>query len=196
MEPENQEHSVEKWLDIGLKRYGEAEPRPGLEVRILAGLRTEQARRASPLWQWWPALAAIVIVAAVTLPLLTRKPVPTRSIPVATYSVKTGSATLGQPTVGLRRPDTTTRSQGRRKKVQRQIAPAPAKLLPEQFPSPRPLSPQEELLLAYVKQVPAEEVAVAADRTRRAGDLQIDDLEIAPLSAEQAAPTIQQSDTP
>jgi hypothetical protein len=193
MEPENQEYLVEKWLDIGLKRYGEAEPRPGLEGRILAGLRTEQARRASPSWQWWPALAAIV--AAVALQLLTRKPIPTRPIPVATYSVETGSATLG-PTVGLRRPDTTTRSQGRRKRVQRQIAPAPAKPLPEQFPSPRPLSPQEELLLAYVEQVPAGEVAVAADRTRRAGDLQIDDLEIAPLSAEQAVPTIQQSDIP
>jgi hypothetical protein len=196
MEPENQERLVEKWLDIGLKRYGEAEPRPGLEGRILAGLRTEQARQASPSWQWWPALAAIVIVAAVALQLLTRKPIPTRSVPVATHSVETGSATPGQPTAGLRRPDTTTRSQGRRKRVQRQIAPALAKPLPEQFPSARPLSPQEELLPAYVEQVPADEVAVAADRTRRAGDLQIDDLEIAPLSAEQAVPTIQQSDTP
>ena len=196
MEPENQEYLVEKWLDIGLKRYGEAEPRPGLEGRILAGLRTEQARRAaSRSWHWWPALAAIVIVAAAALQLLTRKPIPTRPIPVATYSVETGSAALG-PTVGLRRPDTTTRSQGRRKRVQRQIAPAPAKPLPEQFPSPRPLSPQEELFLAYVEQVPADEVAVAADRTRRAGDLQIDDLEIAPLSAEQTVPIIQQSDTP
>ncbi len=196
MEPENPERSVEKWLDIGLKRYGEAEPRPGLEGRILAGLRTEQARWASPRWRWWPAWAAIVIVAAVALPLLTRKPIPTGSIPVATYSVKTGSATLGQPIVGLQRPDTTTRSKARRKRIPRQIPPALAKPLLEQFPSPRPLSPQEQLLLAYLDQVPAGEVAVAADRTRRAGDLQIDDLEIAPLSAEQAVPTIQQSDTP
>ncbi len=51
-------------------------------------------------------------------------------------------------------------------------------------------------MLAYVEQVPADEVAVAADRTRRAGDLQIDDLEIAPLSAEQTVSIIQQSDTP
>lgn len=196
MEPENHERLTEKWLDIGLKRYGEVEPRPGLEGRILAGLRTEQARRASPSWQWWPALAAIVIVAAIALQLLTRKPFPTRSVPVATYSVEPGNATLGQPTAGLRRPDYTTRSQERRKRCQRQIAPASAKPLPEQFPSSHPLSPQEELLLAYVEQVPADEVAVAADRTRRAGDLQVDDLEIAPLSAEQAAPTIQQSDTP
>lgn len=196
MEHENQEPLVEKWLDTGLKRYGEAEPRPGLEGRILAGLRTKQARRASPSWQWWPPLAAIVIVAAVALSLLTRKPIPTRSVPVATYSVKTGSAALRQPTVGFRRPNTTAQWQGRRKRIQRQIAPAPAKPLPEQFPSPRPLSPQEELLLAYVEQVPAEEVAVAADRTRRASDLQIDDIEIAPLSAEQAVPAIQQSDAP
>ncbi len=196
MEPENQEPLVEQWLDTGLKRYGEAEPRLGLEGRILARLRTEQARRASPSWQWWPPLAAIVIVAAVALPLLTRKPIPTRSVPVATYSVETGSAALRQPTVGFRRPDTTAQLQGRRKRIQRQIAPAPAKPLPEQFPLPRPLSPQEELLLAYVEQVPAEEVAVAADRTRRASDLQIDDLEIAPLSAEQAVPIIQQSDAP
>jgi len=47
-----------------------------------------------------------------------------------------------------------------------------------------------------IEQVPADEVAVAADRTRRAGDLQVDDLEIAPLSVEQAVPTIQQSDPP
>jgi len=196
MEPENQERLVEKWLDIGLKRYGEAEPRPGLEGRILAGLSTEQARGASPSWQWWPALAAIVIVAAVALQLLTRKPIPTGSVPVATHSVETSSPTLRQPTVELCRPDAMTRSQGRRRTFQRHIAPATARPLPKQFPSPRPLSPQEELLLAYVEQVPADEVAVAADRTRRADDLQIDDLEIAPLSVEQAVPTIQQSDPP
>ena len=44
MEPENQERLVEQWLDIGLKRYGEAEPRPGLEGRILAGLRAPNKR--------------------------------------------------------------------------------------------------------------------------------------------------------
>ena len=40
MEPEK--HKLDQWLDQALNDYGHAEPRLGLETRILASLATER----------------------------------------------------------------------------------------------------------------------------------------------------------
>ena len=44
MRTEDNDQSAERWLDAALKQYGEAEPRPGLENRMLANLQAERAR--------------------------------------------------------------------------------------------------------------------------------------------------------
>jgi hypothetical protein len=48
-------------VDIGLKGTASRHA-ASLEGRLLVALHTEQARGARPVLQWWPALAAIVIV--------------------------------------------------------------------------------------------------------------------------------------
>jgi hypothetical protein len=53
-----------------------------------------------------------------------------------------------------------------------------------EFPSPRPLSEQERLLLAFIKAAPKTEVLAATSRANNSGNLQIMDLEIPPLGNE------------
>ncbi len=58
----------------------------------------------------------------------------------------------------------------------------------EQFPSPRPLSTQDKLLLLYLRETPQEEVLSAASSTESLDDLQIKDLTVAPMDAPAAVP--------
>ncbi len=60
MEPGDRERVVNERLDAALKRYGESEPRPGLESRILATLRTEHLPESR--WGWRPALAGLAVL--------------------------------------------------------------------------------------------------------------------------------------
>lgn len=207
MESENREHFVEEQLDTALKHYGKVEPRAGLENRILANLGTERERLRAQRWLWWLAPAAVAGLALVigTATLLVRRQnvlapasVATRvASPTANQRAdETGMASIGS-SGGV--PKGSSLRAGRTSRKREAAAPATAETMPhqglprlEQFPSPRPLSSQEELLLAFVKQAPTEEVVMAADKAKNAGVLQIDDLEIAPLVPEQAARRIQQ----
>ena len=58
----------------------------------------------------------------------------------------------------------------------------------EQFPSPRPLSTQERLLLLYLRETPQQEVLSAASSAESLDDLQIKDLTVAPTDAPTAVP--------
>jgi hypothetical protein len=51
-----------------------------------------------------------------------------------------------------------------------------------QFPSARPLSAQEKLLLAYLSTAPDSELIAILARAEDASDLRISDLQIPPLS--------------
>jgi hypothetical protein len=66
MNREPLDKKLDDWLDQALTEYGRAEPRPGLEARTLAGVRSRLTRR--PWWQWWPH-AVWVSTAAVTIVL-------------------------------------------------------------------------------------------------------------------------------
>ena len=56
---------LDRMLEAALAKYAAAEPRPGLEDRVLANLRAERTRM--PVHAWWrwsvAAVLAVVIVA-------------------------------------------------------------------------------------------------------------------------------------
>src|SRR5260370_40280748 len=56
MNPEETKNSAEQWLDEALARYSAAEPRVGLETRMLANL---QAHAAQGQRRWIFALAGV-----------------------------------------------------------------------------------------------------------------------------------------
>jgi hypothetical protein len=175
MKPEAGENLAERWLDAQLKRYGEIEPRVGLESRILANLQ-DHAQPEPRIWRWhsWPRLAAIaaIVMASGMVLWLTRVASPPAGIvPITSAAHQTsapgraGRAQLaargltGPPRRGVKRRTGMARSV-----VMASSDAATPRL--EQFPSPQPLSEQERILADYVAQFRGEAVLVAEAQSR------------------------------
>lgn len=161
MEPENRR--LEEWLDAALKRYGDAGPRVGLENRILARLHAEPAR---PSRWWWPVMAAAAVAAVIVGIRLSED---FKEIPLLP-SVKALSA----PPISKTRDEKEVAIKvGRRHKPQitaREVAkglePIQAPTVnTDQFPSPAPLSEQEEMLARYVREHYEQAVMMARAQT-------------------------------
>jgi hypothetical protein len=168
MEPRDRERRVEEFVDSALKQYGEAEPLPGLEGRVLANLRVpgkELAERRN----WWLALGAagvaIVVVVVGATTFLTRE----RSAGPQVVAAQPATSALAKEAVKSAVPSKPKDIFGsasvfarRARRSMRSLATTGEdgpKL--EQFPSPRPLSAQEELLARYVRERPREAGLVA-----------------------------------
>jgi hypothetical protein len=67
MSDEKLDRLAEQLLDATLAHHKNAEPRWGLEERILANLRTQPPTPQRMWWKWLPVLAATAIVLAVAL---------------------------------------------------------------------------------------------------------------------------------
>lgn len=160
MEPDEKRRLIDEWTDRALTQYGQAEPRPGLENRVLARLQVERERSTGRKWRWQPALAAVTAILTISISLfVTRGHRHNPRLPIA----KENSAP-----VEVSRPDTSAASKPHiqeaakqrphsrvpRHALQSAHAPAPARL--DQFPSPEPLSEQEKILARYVQQFPRE----------------------------------------
>lgn len=67
MENNERDRKLDQWLDEALSQYGAAEPRLGLEHRVLAHVRAEEQAREGrrSWWRWMPAFAAIAAVLVV-----------------------------------------------------------------------------------------------------------------------------------
>jgi hypothetical protein len=169
MKPEDQKRSIDQLLDAGLRHYSHAQPRLGLEGRVLARLHAERKRIVQD--SWWPEAAVLATVALIALAAwVAGKPGGISGIVGAPHS---GSpATDSRPDIVLapapaasaivRSPSPRHRARKSRLREPLEVASAP-KL--DQFPSPRPLSEQERLLAHYVAQYANQAVLVARART-------------------------------
>ena len=63
----NNDRKLEEMLDSMLSTYSSAEPRPGLETRILANLKEQSAQRTSRWSIGWIWIGGIAMAAAVIL---------------------------------------------------------------------------------------------------------------------------------
>jgi hypothetical protein len=170
MEPNDRERVVNEWLDAALKRYGEAEPRPGLESRILATLRAENL--PEPRWAWRPALAGVALVVLLCAAVfLARWPGVVHETAVGTAIKKEAQATPEippAPVLAHAPSHAVKRSLAQRAHARPVKPPAvTAEIAPrlEQFPSAQPLSEQEMMLASYVRDWPEEAKLVARART-------------------------------
>jgi hypothetical protein len=170
MEPRERKPLADRWLDAALKRYGQAEPLPGMERRVLANLRAEKPSIAEH-WNWWPMLGTLAVLVVGTSTFLIRgrgvAPGPVERHAVLSASPK--EATVFPPlvagsAVSLSAPSVrSTRTAGHRTRPAIAISEDAPWL--EQFPSPRPLSEQEKLLMIYVRQSPREAMLMARAET-------------------------------
>ena len=153
---------LDELLDSALAQYSSAEPRPGLETRILAHVREAGAAVASPArhwrWLWAGAMAAIAVATFVLLagrhshlPMPGNKVVQVPQAPVQVSPTHQS----GAPAIVTHVP-----------KHGRKVAVSPhfetARLMREQrpsvFPTPTPLSEQEKLALAYAARASKDEL--------------------------------------
>lgn len=164
---DNHHEQADGELDDALAKYARVEPRAGLEERILANLRAEQARvQNNAGWRWSVAilLAAVVVAALVvgwrpgksSRPLMVKHPstsAPGSNDPRPKVAANDGAKQLhaagqiSKRAATHRRPQPTV------------VATVNPKL--DQFPSPQPLSKQEEILASYVAQFHAQAVLIA-----------------------------------
>lgn len=149
-----QEKQLDQLLDSLLANYANAEPRPGLETRLLATVREARtsSTRSWHIWQWLLAgtgvVAMAVAVSAVYYSRLAELPPPPRI------------QVTGPPTL---LPVVRASGQGakpRRQKSRVESVTLVADVGPRQevFPTLVPLSEQERLLLRYLAGTPRDEI--------------------------------------
>lgn len=181
MNPEDRDRTSEILIDEALARHSRVEPRPGLERRILARLADRKPPFQWPRWTW--AFASVALIAAAVLVVILFHGPQIRKNAAQAALEKPASpvpptAPPPQPPV---KANTSLRSM-------RAVVPTIAvdAGLPQprlaQFPSPAPLSEEEQLLLRFVTQHHDEAVQFAKNQNQPLEDLKIEDIKIAPLA--------------
>jgi len=136
---------VDELLRASLRHYASAGPRPGLEGRVLAVVRSQQqAASRRTAWAWaigTAGMAAMVTLLVVHWPRHQTPPLPLTAKAPANVAAPAVAkiARPVQPALPHRR--------------QRSAAPSMVDTRPQQFPTPRPLSEQERLLLVYAQAI-------------------------------------------
>jgi len=173
--PESNRDQIDQLLDASLTRYNStAEPRGGLEDRILANLRSHPVAEASGWfsWHWFNrnwitasavAIATVMLIAVLLMPRTQRQ----NPSPIIATNKNAEPTPIHQTT-----PDT---GASQRRVSTKHHAPS-AKSLPSQhitvaaavphlevFPSPTPLSAQERMLLSYVRRTPREVMVAVSE---------------------------------
>jgi hypothetical protein len=158
---------MDEMLDSLLANYSAAEPRPGLNTRILASLReTPEKQTTLGLWNfkwlWAGMVTAVIIIAAVLISGRRRIEPPTNVV------VKT-SPTVPQPEIQSHAPiapKETVRIYRRKPRATKQPQNAALALSerPANFPTPVPLSEQERLMFTYLANTPQEIVIAQIPR--------------------------------
>jgi hypothetical protein len=179
-EKDKQMHiQMDDMLDSLLANYSSAEPRPGLETRILTNLilatpRDAESREAVRGWlgfKWlWAgaAVAAAIIVAFVLIGGRHHVTPPANTVvqtlPPAVQQPAVQQPVIQQPRVQSSVPPTvgaTSAIHHRHKALTpgpQQNATLALSQRPAVFPTPSPLSEQERLLLQYYSRTPREEM--------------------------------------
>jgi hypothetical protein len=164
---DNHHEQADRELDDALAKYASVEPRTGLEERILANLRAEQARVPNHArWNW---SVAIVLAALVVAALVVGWRAAKSSRPLMVERPSTSAPGPNDPRPKVRANDGAKQLQAAgqvSKRAATHGSPGPtvvATVNPklDQFPSPQPLSEQEEILASYVAQFHAQAVLIA-----------------------------------
>ena len=164
------ERDVDRWLESALSQFGKAEPRAGLESRVLTNLQAERNRIASGCrWRW--ALGAATALAAVVLAVRVGESARERN-PGSTAGTSTTHSEEAQksmhsgpaPQVAATQVAAAAREVAQRRPANRPILHLAGTPKLAQFPSPQPLSEQEKILASYVAQYPEIAALVAEAR--------------------------------
>lgn len=173
-----QHEKLDEILDKALAAYGQAEPRMGLEARVLARLeeaKTSPARAWWWKWAWAPA-AALLLAGGL---YLARPHTPLPTAPSVAGKPVAPAVTAAQPEAPA-----VIAAAPAKPRVRPRVAPkvAEAAARQPQFPAPQPPSEQEKLLLAYVRTQPQAAAQQAQAAAAPLAEMKIKPLEFEPLN--------------
>jgi len=177
MADQEKDKRIDEMLDSLLANYSSAEPRPGLETRILANLKLENLRDAESReagrgwwgfkWMWAGAAVAALIVGGVLIIGKRHVAPPTHTV-VQTVQPAVQQPVIQRPIIQEPRVQSSVPKIGATPAIHHRhktLAPGPQQNAtlavsqrPAVFPTPTPLSEQERLLLQYYSRTPREEV--------------------------------------
>lgn len=164
---EPSEDEFDRILDAALAKYASAEPRTGLEERILATLHSSEIPVSHSAWSRWRlALALAAVLMALLIGLRSSKPnseVARHQTPVQLRSSE-AEHRLG-PDVDVHKHQALIDISAASTITIRRKPKVPKNPKLDVFPSPHPLSEQEEMLARYVAQFNDEAVIVARVRS-------------------------------
>jgi|KBSMisStaDraftv2_1062788.scaffolds.fasta_scaffold00117_3 hypothetical protein len=171
MEENDKTREIEHWLDAGLKHYAAVEPRAGLENRVLATIRTEHARPYR-LGEWRLRFVLAVVVVTGALLFLKQRAPKGASHPGdedSASSVQIEIQGQMQPAESKHQAGnfpgaSTLRTHPAPRNFRSRIEASVTEPRLEQFPSPQPLTEQEEMLARYVRDRRQEALMVARAR--------------------------------
>lgn len=168
MEP----HDKDEFNDLlagSLKRYGEVEPRAGLEGRVLARLAEETHTNSHWAWMWVPATTCACLLAVVVwIGIVGKRERPHIGREATKVLTKGNRLETAEVRSQMDKPRRLRTHEVR--KTPLQVANTTPRL--EHFPSPRPLSEQEKLLVAYVREYPKQAAEVAQEQSEREQEFQ------------------------
>jgi len=175
MEPQDRDQ-FDDLLDGALRQYGDAEPRPGLEGRVLANLANPELSASNrKIWSWrWSVSAGVTacVLVAVWIGVHASRDSHRSQISQTTSTRVRSSGPVGvkrsEPVRVTERPPAAATTIVPRQvrnvpRVQTRVAMRREPRLP-QFPSPQPLTAQEVMLVEYVQQYPEDAKLVAKEQ--------------------------------
>jgi hypothetical protein len=179
---------ADELLDAALARHRSADPRPGLEGRVLAHLRAEPRPAPWFRWGWLPALASVaaLMLAVGAFYAARRGVVPERVSPMVARTAEQPPVAAPPAPAELSVPPRQPRPAVPRLEQPQpvQVAVVVASPRRPQFPTPAPLSEQEKLLLRYVSETPKEILLATLTKRRSLEELRLEELQIPALVME------------
>lgn len=172
-------------IDSALTTYGDPGPDSGLEQRVLARVAAEAA--SSPLRRWLPWAIALPVAACLLIFVISRLEIShspdTHSTGVTQASEPAAARPVPQPAL---QPAPARRGESAARKSRPQSVAIAAKSAPlpklDVFPTPQPLTPEEQALVAFVRQAPASEhQALLEEQEKKNEPLRIAAIHIPPL---------------
>jgi hypothetical protein len=156
----NKDRFVDELLESALAHRRDAEPRAGLETRILKHLRTAESERGSRKGLWIAGTATAAAVVMVAAFYVARRPTSTAvktSQAVNAVPAPSPKETLTANSEPAMKAGPATTVVARTRIVRREKKPSHGvdeHHWPSQFPTPAPLSREEKALVRYVQETP------------------------------------------
>jgi hypothetical protein len=187
MHDEKRDQFVDDLLEASLKRYHSEEPRSGMEMRILGGVRTREraARRRGLAWAVAACVGTLAIIVFMlhSVPTRNRQAAPSAALPLRESGARRAAlqpAVAQQPLPSLGAHRAPLQMRGPVARVRRVVT---HRSRPEQFPTPLPLTEQEKLLLVYLNKATKTDLAAETNQTDETpvSDMEIPRIKIAAL---------------